>query len=98
MENECSCELCERVLPLTSHHLIPKQIHSKGWCKRLFTKKEMNSRRADLCRDCHSTVHKFFTHRELGEIYNTIEKLLTNEKVINFVKWVKKQNKKAKQR
>ena len=93
---EGQCELCEREETTTSHHLIPKQIHSKNWCKRMFTKDEMNSRRADLCGDCHPMIHKFFTHAELGKLYNTVEKLLANEKVFNYVKWVSKQNKKAK--
>ena len=94
-ENCDSCELCERELPTTSHHLIPKQIHSKNWCKKLFTKDEMNGRRANLCRDCHPTVHKFFTHTELGKFYNTVEKLLANEKIAKYVNWVRKQTKKA---
>ena len=48
-----SCEMCKRDLITTSHHLIPKQIHSKNWCKKKFTRAEMKSRRAELCRDCH---------------------------------------------
>ena len=86
-----NCELCNRVEVLSSHHLIPKQVHSKNWCKKLFTRDEMNNRRANLCNLCHKTVHKFFTHSELGKLYNSVELLLTNQKIINHVKWVKKQ-------
>lgn len=88
--------MCERDLPTTSHHLIPKQIHSKAWCKKMFTKEEMNGRRANLCRDCHPYLHKKFTHAELGKLYNTIEKILANEKVSKHIAWLKKQRKKAK--
>lgn len=88
--------MCERDLPTTSHHLIPKQIHSKNWCKKMFTKEEMNGRRANLCRDCHPYLHKKFTHAELGKLYNTVEKILANEKVAKHIKWLKKQRKKAK--
>lgn len=90
------CELCDRDRKTTSHHLIPKQIHSKSWCKKMFTKTEMNSRRANLCRDCHSCIHRFFTNSELGKFYNTVESLLGVEKLQRFILWVKKQDKKAK--
>jgi len=90
------CEMCKREVPTTSHHLIPKQVHSKSWCQRMFTKEERKERRAELCGDCHPIIHKFFTHAELAKLYNTVEKLLANEKVSNFVIWVSKQNKKAK--
>lgn len=86
-----TCELCGRNQELSSHHLIPKQVHSKNWCKKMFSKGEMNNRRANLCKLCHTTLHKFFTHRELGEVYNTIEKLMLSEKIIKFLVWVKKQ-------
>jgi hypothetical protein len=93
---EDTCELCKREVETTSHHLIPKQIHSKDWCRRMFTKDEMKNRRADLCGDCHPMVHQYFKHSELGKIYNTVEKLLSHDKVIKFVEWVSRQNKKAK--
>ena len=90
------CELCGRERETTSHHLIPKQIHSKKWCKKSFSKDEMKQRRANLCRDCHSCIHRFYTNSELGKYYNTVEKLLAIEKVVRFTEWVKKQHKKAK--
>ena len=91
------CELCGREEVTTSHHLIPKQVHSKNWCKKKFSRDEMKNRRADLCADdCHPTVHKFFTHKELARNYNTVELLLTNEKIQNYVAWVQKQKKKKK--
>lgn len=96
MITDTQCEMCQRSLPTTSHHLIPQQIHSKNWCKKMFTKEEMKKRRADLCRDCHPYLHKKFTHRELGETYNTIEKIMANDDVFKFVTWLKKQTKKAK--
>ena len=94
MENKC--ELCEREETTTSHHLIPKQVHSKNWCKKKHTKDEMKNSRADLCRDCHPMVHQYFSHAELGREYYTVELLLANERVGKFVKFVKKQNKKVK--
>ena len=95
MENSC-CEMCKREVPTTSHHLVPKQVHSKNWCKKMFTKDEMKNRRAELCGDCHPVIHQYFSHAELAKLYNTVELLLANEKVGKFVKWVMKQKKKAK--
>ena len=91
-----SCEMCKRDLETTSHHLIPKQVHSKKWCKRLFSKDDMKNRRADLCRDCHPYLHLKFTHSELAREYNTIELILGNEEVIKHLVWLKKQRKKVK--
>lgn len=68
------CELCERELPLTWYHLIPRKNHSKKRFLKLFTKKEMRERGANLCFDCHPTIHKFFDEKTLGLLYNTIEK------------------------
>ena len=94
--NDIVCEMCKRDLPTTSHHLIPQQVHSKNWCKKMFTKDDMKNRRADLCRDCHPYLHKKFTHAELGKLYNTVEKILAHEEVAKHLVWLKKQRKKAK--
>lgn len=58
------CEMCEREhIPLTYHHLIPKQIHAKalkrGWAKDWELQKV-----AWLCRACHSFVHRTATNEE----------------------------------
>lgn len=95
-DNNILCEMCERDLPTTSHHLIPKQVHSKKWCKKKFTKEERKNSRADLCRDCHPYLHNKFTHSELARVYNTINKIMANDEVFKFVTWLKKQRKKAK--
>jgi len=84
------CELCEIDRELTSHHLIPREVHSKNWCKKKFSRQEMKSRRANLCKLCHKALHNFFTNRELAEKYNEVSKLLNSEKVIKHIKWVKK--------
>ena len=93
---EDGCDLCHRDMETSSHHLIPKQIHSKNWAKKMFSRIEMRERKADLCNDCHTFLHYTFKHSELGKTFNTIEKLLNNDKVVKFITWVKKQTKKAK--
>lgn len=91
-----NCELCEREKELTFHHLIPKINHSKNKFLRLFTKEEMRTRGIDLCRECHSFIHRLIDNKTLGLEYNTKEKLLENEKIFKFVEYVKKQTKKIK--
>lgn len=84
-----TCELCRRDLELTFHHLIPRTLHSKKWFKKTFTADQLNSG-AYLCRDCHDAIHRFIPEKVLGTDYNTVEKLLTHEKVADFVVWVSK--------
>lgn len=69
-----TCCLCDREMPMTWHHVIPKDVHKK-FLKKGYTKQEL-ARTIPLCRMCHSAVHMFFTNEELGVSYNTPEKLL----------------------
>ena len=85
------CELCDRDKELTSHHLIPKQTHSKSYALGLHTKEEMKFNRAMLCRLCHREIHRFFTHKELATLYYTVEMLKNNETVNKFLVWARKQ-------
>jgi hypothetical protein len=85
-----ACELCLREKPVTEHHLIPRTLHSTKWFEKNFTKAEMRSRLISLCEDCHTNIHKFHSEKELGKNFNTKEKLMADEKVANFVKWIAK--------
>ena len=73
------CPLCNRCLGdknTSKHHLIPR---SKGG---------KNSKKIWLHHICHQKIHSLFTEKELKHNFNTIEKLLENEEIIKFVKWV----------
>lgn len=87
-----SCELCKRDLELTEHHLIPKEMHNKKWCQRMFTSTERKERKANLCADCHAAIHMFISNKDLAKYYNTVDLLKENEKVAIFIKWVSKDN------
>ena len=129
------CELCDRFIKLTRHHLIPKQTWPRMQTKLLqaaeadergdrdkarlilghgledllsdddgqqsrsrFT---LSSNKAvvrailhdtcDICRQCHSTVHRTHTNMELALNYNSVEKLLEDEQISKFCKWASKQ-------
>ena len=81
------CALCGRAERLTFHHLIPRTLHSNKWFKRNFTRERMNSG-VELCRDCHSAVHRFASEKELGRHYNTLELLRSHPQIERFAAWV----------
>ena len=86
------CEFCGKNNQLTYHHLIPKCLHGKKYYQKRYTSKFLNENTIQLCSDCHKEVHKFFNEKELAKKYNTLELLLNNEKIKNYILWIKKQN------
>jgi hypothetical protein len=46
---------------------------------------------AALCRPCHNCIHANHDNMELAEKFNTIEKLLGDERIYKFCKWQNKQ-------
>ncbi len=82
------CRLCERARPLTFHHLIPRSLHSNKWFKKRFERTEME-RGIDICRDCHSAIHRFACEKELGREWNTVERLLEHQEIGKFVAWIR---------
>jgi hypothetical protein len=75
------CPLCGRPLgrDFNKHHLVPKTFKGRVTI--------------DLHRICHNKIHSVFSERELKQYYHTIERLLENEEIRKFVKWL--QNKHA---
>jgi hypothetical protein len=119
------CELCDRYMKLTRHHLIPKSTWPKlrisftnaaqakqdgdeakacvilgSVLKHLYPdlssteKKCINrllARTCDICRPCHSAIHKAHDNMDLALNYNTLELLLADEQVYKFCKWASRQ-------
>ncbi|MDO4534920.1 MAG: HNH endonuclease [Clostridium perfringens] len=78
-EDKKICELCERHVPsLTEHHLIPKELGGR------------NLDTAMLCVPCHKQIHALFTNKELAIKLNSIANLKNNEKIIRYLKFIKK--------
>jgi len=73
-----TCPVCGRLHDDTmdEHHLIPKS--KKG--KETVT----------VHRVCHDKIHATFTNKELAKTFNTIKKIMENELMQNFAKWVSK--------
>lgn len=80
MASNEKCPLCGRELGsirISEHHMIPKSKKGKDTVA--------------LHDICHSTIHRFFTEIELERYYHTFDRLLENEDIQSFVKWVRKQ-------
>ncbi|OKL59109.1 hypothetical protein UA08_05598 [Talaromyces atroroseus] len=61
-----SCEICERDwIPLSYHHLIPREVHAKVLKRGWHDEWQLNSV-AWLCRACHSFVHRMASNEELA--------------------------------
>ena len=76
--NSEKCPLCQRPLGsvnVDKHHLIPKTFGGK---------KETTL----MHKICHRKLHSCLTEREMLNYYHTIERLLENEDIMKFVKWV----------
>ena len=72
------CTICGRETPeeyQEKHHLVPK---AKGGKETII-----------VCIDCGNQLHKLFTNKELKSIYNTVTKILANEKVKKWVEWLR---------
>lgn len=83
-----ACEICERDwIPLSYHHLIPREVHAKA-LKRGWHEEFMLNSVAWLCRACHSFVHKMATNEELAREYYTVDRILEREDVQDWAKWV----------
>lgn len=126
------CELCDRYINLTKHHLIPKSTWPRMQTKLLHAAEAnekgdrekallilgpglldllegtqsgyrfvLSSDKAvvrailhdtcDICRQCHTTVHATHNNMELALHYNTVEKLLEDERISKFCKWASRQ-------
>eukprot|EP01062_Namystynia_karyoxenos_P081414 TRINITY_DN8953_c0_g1_i1.p1 TRINITY_DN8953_c0_g1~~TRINITY_DN8953_c0_g1_i1.p1 ORF type:complete len:242 (+),score=97.30 TRINITY_DN8953_c0_g1_i1:87-728(+) len=88
------CELCERELPLTRHHVIPKTTHDyylSGAGRKVGLTKEMCMHTIPVCRPCHNAIHGVRNHRELAEDHRDRDTLLAIPELSKFVAWVRKQ-------
>ncbi|KXZ47559.1 hypothetical protein GPECTOR_34g718 [Gonium pectorale] len=83
------CAMCGRQMPLTFHHLIPRDVHDKYKKKGLGT--EQLNAGIDICRPCHSAIHRTYDNKTLAAHYYTLHRLLASEPLQKFVAWARKQ-------
>ncbi|KAJ6589455.1 hypothetical protein B0H19DRAFT_923850 [Mycena capillaripes] len=84
------CEICERQVPLTYHHLIPRSMHTKVLKKKWHPTSMLNSV-AWLCRPCHTVVHQVATNEDLAQNYYTVSLLLQRDDIQRWGKYASKQ-------
>ena len=73
------CQICTRLTPqefLEQHHLIPKSKHGAK-LDTIF-----------VCSCCGNILHQIFSNKQLAKEYNTLEKILSNEKMVKWIKWI----------
>jgi hypothetical protein len=83
-----ACEICERDwIPITYHHLIPKQVHAKVLKRNWHEEHQLNSV-AWICRACHSFVHRMASNEELAREWYTVDLICQREDVQKWAAWV----------
>jgi hypothetical protein len=92
LEDGC-CGLCERRMPLTKHHLIPRSQHASYRAKGV--DEATLARTLRCCRQCHSALHACVDEATLAAHYTSVEALLRHEGVHRFVAWASKQRGRA---
>lgn len=81
--------MCERQLPLTRHHLIPRTTHPRF--KRKIAR-EVLCATVDICRACHNAVHAAADEMTLAVQYNTLAKLMELPQLQKWVRFARQAN------
>lgn len=89
-----SCEMCERLMPLTVHHLYPREVQKKLLKRGLMTDQDRLAK-ARICRQCHNTIHRLYENERLALDLNSIEKLLEEADIQKWVGYASKQKSRA---
>ncbi|KAF8475678.1 hypothetical protein BDZ91DRAFT_710117 [Kalaharituber pfeilii] len=87
---KAECEICERNVPLTYHHLIPKSTHTKV-LKRGWHPEHMLNSVAWICRPCHTMCHKVADNETLAKDFFTVERLLAREDIQRWAAYQSRQ-------
>eukprot|EP01125_Pyxidicula_operculata_P012774 TRINITY_DN4201_c0_g1_i2.p1 TRINITY_DN4201_c0_g1~~TRINITY_DN4201_c0_g1_i2.p1 ORF type:complete len:227 (+),score=43.44 TRINITY_DN4201_c0_g1_i2:25-705(+) len=86
---EGCCVICTREMPLTKHHLIPREVHELYKKRYQMTKEQLHTG-IMVCRSCHSALHSFIDNKSMASDYNTLEKIMEHPKVINWIPYIMK--------
>jgi 5-methylcytosine-specific restriction enzyme A len=79
-----TCSFCGRsdVPGMHGHHVVPR-------CKN-------GKIVVPTCGSCGSFIHATWSHNELRDTWNTVEKIVADERFVRFLKWLGKQHPTAK--
>lgn len=85
-----ACEICDRDwVPLTYHHLIPRQVHAKVLKRGWHDEKQLNSV-AWLCRACHTFVHRMSSNEDLAKAFYSLDLICERDDVQKWAQWIGK--------
>ena len=89
IEKPESCQLCgSEVDYLNFHHLIPRTLHSNKRFEKEYDKMFMRNHGIWICKaHCHKQIHEFISEKEMGNTFNTLDKLLSHPEVSKYVEW-----------
>ena len=76
-----ACVFCQRNVPTRGHHVVPR---CKGGREIVPT-----------CQSCEDFIHKTWSHNELRDDFNTVEKILGDDRFQKFLHWLGKQQNNA---
>ena len=71
------CAFCNRKVPAREHHVVPR-------CKG-------GRDIAPTCHSCEDFIHKTWTHDELRDTFNTVEKIQADPLFQTFLRWLCRQ-------
>ncbi len=71
------CAFCHRLVPTRGHHVVPR---CKGGREIVPT-----------CQSCEDFIHKTWTHNQLRDDFNTVDRIRAHERFQKFLKWLLKQ-------
>ncbi len=74
-----ACAFCNRKVPTRGHHVVPR-------CKG-------GRDIAPTCHSCEDFIHKTWTHNELRDEFNTVEKIQADPRFQKFLRWLYRQQK-----
>jgi 5-methylcytosine-specific restriction protein A len=72
-----ACAFCKRQVPTRGHHVVPR-------CKG-------GRDIAPTCHSCEDFIHKTWTHNELRDEFNTVEKIQNDPRFQKFLRWLYRQ-------
>lgn len=87
------CQLCQLEYGdgnINFHHLIPKSFHNNKRISKQYTKDFLNKNGINLCIACHNKLHSCIDEKDMAFQYNTLDKLLNIQEIIDWIEWKQK--------
>lgn len=91
-----TCQLCDRELVLTFHHLVPKKFHENKTVLKKHPDIELIHYGIWVCKACHKHIHKTISLKDLAFTYYTLRLLKNQNELARFCQWAAKQSKRIK--